>query len=107
LRDRQFALSLFFILSSGILNNVVSSFKAWSIPNKYLMSHYYFPSQVSARARTNYMDVLSELENYQLPTNNTISVEEVVNQKLYSWYLQEQQEDLLILDDAGWFMNYE
>jgi len=71
------------------------------------MTHYYFPSQVSARARTHYMDVLSELENYQLPTNNTISVEEVINQKLYSWYLQEQQEDLLILDDAGWFMNYE
>jgi hypothetical protein len=71
------------------------------------MTHYYFPSQLSASPRINYMDILSELENYQLPTNINISVEEMINQKLYSWYLQEQQEDLLILDDAGWFMNYE
>jgi hypothetical protein len=51
--------------------------------------------------------VLSILENYKLPTDDTLSVEEVINRKIYSWYLQEQQDNSLLLDDTGWFINYE
>jgi hypothetical protein len=71
------------------------------------MNVHHFPSQVPAGARINYIAVLSSLENYRLPTNNDISVEEVINRKIYAWYLQEHQENILQLDDVGWFLSYE
>ena len=71
------------------------------------MNAHYYPSHVPAGARINYLAVLSILENYKLPTDDTLSVEEVINRKIYSWYLQEQQDNSLLLDDTGWFINYE
>jgi hypothetical protein len=71
------------------------------------MNNQIFPSQVPAVPDINYIAVLSALENYTLPTNNTLSVEEVINRRIYAWYLQEKQDTALLLDDAGWFLNYE
>ena len=71
------------------------------------MNAYHYPSHVPAGARINYLSVLSILENYKLPTNDTLSVEEIINRKIYTWYLQEQQDNSLLLDDTGWFINYE
>lgn len=71
------------------------------------MNVQHFPSQVPAGARVNYIAVLSTLENYRLPTNTDLSVEEIINRKIYAWYLQEHQDTVLQLDDAGWFMHYE
>lgn len=64
-------------------------------------------SQVTAVSRINFIASLSVLENYNLPTNDTLSVEEVINRKIYAWYLQEKQDNSLLLDDTGWFVNYE
>ena len=71
------------------------------------MNNQIFPSQATAVPDINYIAVLSDLENYTLPTNNTLSVEEVINRKIYAWYLQEKQDTALLLDDSGWFLNYE
>jgi hypothetical protein len=71
------------------------------------MNKQLIASQATAGPRINFIASLSVLENYNLPTNDTLSVEEVINRKIYAWYLQEKQDTSLLLDDAGWFLNYE
>ena len=58
-----------------------------------------------AGAQLNYLSVLASCENYQIPTCPNMSVEELISNKIYSWYsamihFQDQQE-------VSYFMNYE
>jgi hypothetical protein len=58
-----------------------------------------------AAAQLNYMAVLASCENYHIPTCPSISVEELISSKLYSWYtsvLNVQQEQIV-----SWYTNYE
>jgi hypothetical protein len=58
-----------------------------------------------AAAQLNYMAVLASCENYHIPTCPSISVEELISSKLYSWYtsvLNGQQEQIV-----SWYTNYE
>jgi hypothetical protein len=58
-----------------------------------------------AAAQLNYMMVLASCENYHIPTCPSVSVEELISSKLYSWYtsvLNGQQEQIV-----SWYTNYE
>jgi hypothetical protein len=61
----------------------------------------------AASARINYIAVLSALENYIIPTTPNLSVEDVINSRIYSWYLLSAGDTDAIPDDTGWFINYE
>jgi hypothetical protein len=71
------------------------------------MNNQHAASRLPAEARINYIYVLASLENYGMPTNRHLSVEEIINKKIYSWYLQEQGIQLPGLDETDWFANYE
>ena len=75
--------------------------------NPYPMkSLLHFPPS-TASAQINYIAVLSALENYIIPTTPNISVEEIFNSRIYSWYLLSAGDTDTIPDDAGWFSSYE
>ena len=63
--------------------------------------------QPPAEAMINYIFVLASLENYSMPTNRNLSVEEIINRKIYSWYLQEQGINFPGMDETDWFAHYE
>jgi hypothetical protein len=71
------------------------------------MNNQHVQSRLPAEAMINYIYVLASLENYGMPTNRHLSVEEIINRKIYSWYLQEQGIHLPTLDDTDWFAHYE
>lgn len=56
-------------------------------------------------ARLNYMYALASCENYGLPTAPCINVQEMISNKIFSWYkemISYQSED-----EVAWFSNYE
>ncbi len=71
------------------------------------MNNLHLPSRVPADARINYIAVLASLENYRMPTDQTLSVDEIINRKIYAWYMQEHVGLQMQQDDVDWFMNYE
>lgn len=56
-------------------------------------------------AKINYMFALATCENYHLPTTPGISVQELISNKIYSWY--NQMVSLRSEDEVSWFNNYE
>ena len=75
--------------------------------NPYPMKSWLAQMPNTATAHINYMAVLSQLENYIIPTTPNISVEEIINSRIYSWYLLSAGDTDSIPDDAGWFSSYE
>jgi hypothetical protein len=71
------------------------------------MSNLYLPSNLPLEARINYIAVLSSLENYRMPTDQNISVEDIINRKMYAWYQQEKVLHSHQVDEADWFLNFE
>jgi hypothetical protein len=63
--------------------------------------------RLPAEAMINYLFVLASLENYGMPTNRHLSVEEIINRKIYSWYLREHGIHMPSVDDTDWFAHYE
>jgi hypothetical protein len=58
-----------------------------------------------ASAQVNYLFALASCENYQIPTLPQVNVQELIGQKIFSWY-----QDILFLrshDEVAWFSNYE
>mgnify|MGYP007037762366 CR=1 FL=1 len=53
------------------------------------------------------LTVLQQLENYPLPTNSHILVEEFFRHKIYSWYVLDEWDNKPSSDDPGWYLNYE
>jgi hypothetical protein len=58
-----------------------------------------------AAAQLNYMSVLASCENYHIPTCPNISVQELISNKIYTWY--HQYETLALDNSIAWFANYE
>ena len=71
-----------------------------------LMNAYHKALQVYP-VNIHYMIVLSELENYSLPTNNHILVKEYYSQHIFPWYITEQQLYNSSTEDVFWYLNYE
>jgi hypothetical protein len=71
------------------------------------MSNLFLPSNLPLEARINYISVLSSLENYRMPTDENISVEDIINRKMYAWYLQEKVLHSHQVDETDWFLNFE
>ena len=71
------------------------------------MTHANLHQRLPAEAMINYLFVLSSLENYGMPTNPGLSVEEIIQRRIYSWYLREQGIDMPSVDDTDWFAHYE
>lgn len=69
--------------------------------NAYHRALQVYPAQI------HYMTVLSEFENYPLPTNADVLVKEYYNKVVYPWYAMEQQLFINPSDDFFWFLNYE
>ncbi len=65
------------------------------------------PYKLPATEQINYISVLSALENYIIPTSPNMSVEDIFNSRIYSWYILTSGDTDLIPDDTGWFLNYE
>lgn len=65
------------------------------------------PYKLPATEQINYISVLSALENYIIPTSPNMSVEDIFNSRIYSWYILTAGDTNLIPDDTGWFLNYE
>jgi hypothetical protein len=56
-------------------------------------------------AKLNYMFALAACENYHIPTSPSLSVQEMISNKIYSWY-----KDMVSLrseDEVSWYNNYE
>lgn len=75
--------------------------------NPYPMKSWLAQLPNTATAQINYISVLSQLENYIIPTTPNLSVEEIFNSRIYSWYLLSAGDTDSIPDDAGWFSSYE
>jgi hypothetical protein len=71
------------------------------------MIHANMQQRLPAEAMINYLFVLASLENYGMPTNRHLSVEDIINRKIYSWYLHEQGIHMPGYDDTDWFAHYE
>ena len=54
--------------------------------NPYLMKSWLAQMPNTATAHINYISVLSQLENYIIPTTPNLSVDEIFNSRIYSWY---------------------
>jgi len=75
--------------------------------NPYLMKSLLHNLPNTATAHINYMSVLAALENYIIPTTPNLSVEEIINSRIYSWYLLSAGDTDTIPDETGWFSSYE
>lgn len=71
------------------------------------MTHANLHQRLPAEAMINYLFVLSSLENYGMPTNPGLSVEEIIQRKIFAWYLHEQSIQHQEIGEIEWFMNYE
>ena len=71
------------------------------------MNNQSLQARLPLEAKINYVGVLASLENYRMPTNEHLSVEEIINRKIYAWYLQEQAGRFPVTDETDWFANYE
>jgi len=56
-------------------------------------------------ARINYLFTLAVCENYQIPTLPDVSVQDLISQRVFSWY----HEILAVRsrDEVSWYSNYE
>lgn len=57
--------------------------------------------------QVHYMIVLSELEDYSLPTNDQLKLNEYYLQHHYPWHDREKQPNYVFNEDPAWFLNYE
>jgi hypothetical protein len=60
---------------------------------------------VEPAAKLNYMFALAACENYHIPTSPSLSVQEMISNRIYSWY-----KDMVTLrseDEVSWYNNYE
>jgi hypothetical protein len=91
----------------AILNGQSTRFTPNPSTTRIPMNNLHLPSRVPAEARINYIAVLSSLENYRMPTDQNLSVEEIINRKIYAWYMQEHVGLHMQQDEVEWFVNYE
>ncbi|WP_336516207.1 hypothetical protein [Pollutibacter soli] len=57
--------------------------------------------------QVHYMIVLSELENYSLPTNDQLVLNEYYLKHHFPWHDREKQATYIFNEDPAWFLNYE
>jgi hypothetical protein len=60
---------------------------------------------VEPAARLNYMFALASCENYHLPTTPCLSVQEMISNKIFSWY--KEMISYQTEEDVAWYNNYE
>jgi hypothetical protein len=97
----------FFIYPHTHNKSITGHVLSMPVFNPFLMKSLLHNLPNTATAHIHYMTVLAALENYIIPTTPNLSVEDIINSRIYSWYLLSAGDTDTIPDETGWFSSYE